>query len=80
LQQIDTEVNKQLEAALQRAHSDEELPAEGLLTDIYANTEPQLVRGLTPGLSCTQKFTRTEDLLKAMGKLGGCGLGDGERK
>jgi hypothetical protein len=50
------------------AHTDRELPVEGLYTDIYANTPPVWIRGITPKMSITQKYTTSEELMKAIEK------------
>ena len=65
---IDNDVKEQLAKAIELAHTEGELPPEGMYTDIYANTPPQWIRGVQPGLSVTQKYTNSEEMMKGIGK------------
>ncbi|KAF1592483.1 UNVERIFIED_CONTAM: putative pyruvate dehydrogenase E1 component subunit alpha, mitochondrial, partial [Eudyptes robustus] len=45
LKKIDKDVRREVDEATKIATTDPELPTEALYADLYANTEPQLVRG-----------------------------------
>lgn len=68
LKTIDKEVRKEVEAAVQVATSDSVLPLEALYCDLYYNTEPQMVRGVTVDETVVQPFITSADLLKSMGR------------
>jgi pyruvate dehydrogenase E1 component alpha subunit len=62
--EIDKQVHKEVEEAAKKAREDDELPMEGLLTDLYKNTEPQKVRGATPFETKIQPFVTTSELVQ----------------
>uniref|UniRef100_A0A183D8R9 E1_dh domain-containing protein n=1 Tax=Gongylonema pulchrum TaxID=637853 RepID=A0A183D8R9_9BILA len=67
LKAIDKEAKKEVDEAVKVAHTEPALPREGLYCDIYHNTPPQYVRGITLDESIIQPYCRTEDLLKKLG-------------
>lgn len=68
LKVIDKEVRKEVDEALKVATTEGVLPAEGLYADIYHNTPPQLVRGVTWDDSIVQPYVNTESLMASMAK------------
>ncbi|VDM95315.1 unnamed protein product [Thelazia callipaeda] len=67
LKEFDKEAKKEVDAAVKVAHNEPPLPPESLYCDIYHNTPPQYVRGVTLDESVIQKHCRTEDLMREMG-------------
>ncbi|VDK81150.1 unnamed protein product [Onchocerca ochengi] len=67
LKDIDKEAKKEVDAAVNIARTEPALPTESLYCDIYHNTPPQYVRGVTLEESAVQKHCRTEDLMKSLG-------------
>ncbi|EJW85279.1 pyruvate dehydrogenase E1 component subunit alpha type I [Wuchereria bancrofti] len=67
LKGIDKEAKKEVDAAVNIARTEPPLPPESLYCDIYHNTPPQYVRGVTLDESVVQKHCRTEDLMKSLG-------------
>uniref|UniRef100_A0AC34FP61 Dehydrogenase E1 component domain-containing protein n=1 Tax=Panagrolaimus sp. ES5 TaxID=591445 RepID=A0AC34FP61_9BILA len=61
--EIDKIVYKEVEEAVKLAREDDELPMEGLYTDLYKNTPPQFIRGATKNESLQQPFTTTSELV-----------------
>lgn len=57
----------QVEEGINIARNEPPVPLESLYCDIYHNTPPQYVRGVTLDDSVVQKHCRTEDLLKSLG-------------
>ncbi|VDM68640.1 unnamed protein product [Strongylus vulgaris] len=68
LKAVDKEVRKEVDEAVKTASTSALMPEEGIYTDIYHNTEPQLVRGSTVDVSHVQKFVHSADLLKSVSK------------
>jgi pyruvate dehydrogenase E1 component alpha subunit len=68
LKEIDKSVRKEVDQAVQKATADDVLPNEALFADIYHNTEPQLVRGVTIDECVTQPFINSAQLLKKIGR------------
>ncbi|EFO24481.1 pyruvate dehydrogenase E1 component [Loa loa] len=66
LKGIDKEIRKEVDAAVNIARTEPSLPPESLYCDIYHNTPPQYVRGVTLDESVVQKHCRTEDLIKSL--------------
>jgi len=67
LKNIDKEVRKEVEVAHQEAISDDLLPIEALHSDLYANTEPIMVRGAIVEETKKQPYATTNELLKKLG-------------
>lgn len=65
MQNIDKDVRKEVENATAQSVSDGVLPAEALVTDIYANTPNQRIRGATADRIFAPKYQTTAELLKA---------------
>ena len=61
-------MRKEVDEALKIATTDDVLPLEALYADIYANTPPQHVRGVTVDASLTQPHATTVELLSKMGR------------
>ncbi|KAI6194375.1 Pyruvate dehydrogenase E1 component subunit alpha [Aphelenchoides besseyi] len=68
LKTIDKEVRKEVDEATQVATNEGVLPREALYTDLYVNTEPQVVRGCTVDETITQPFTTSAELLRSLGR------------
>ncbi|MCP9263649.1 Pyruvate dehydrogenase E1 component subunit alpha [Dirofilaria immitis] len=66
LKVIDKEAKKEVDAAVNVARTEPPLPPESLYCDIYHNTPPQYVRGVTLDESVIQKHCRSEDLIKSL--------------
>jgi pyruvate dehydrogenase E1 component alpha subunit len=62
--EIDKNVHDEVTKAVKIAREDDELPMEGLYTDLYKNTPPQVVRGATPFESVKQPFVTTSELVE----------------
>ncbi|CAG9540724.1 unnamed protein product [Cercopithifilaria johnstoni] len=67
LKEMDKQVKKEIDEAVNVSRTDPPLPLESLYCDIYHNTPPQHVRGVTLDQSAVQKYCRTDDLLKSLG-------------
>ncbi|KJH47752.1 pyruvate dehydrogenase E1 component, alpha subunit [Dictyocaulus viviparus] len=64
LKNIDKDVRKEVDEAVNVANTAALLPPEGIYSDIYHNTPPQLVRSATIDESRVQTHLRTEDFVK----------------
>ena len=68
LKNIDKEVRKEVDEATNVATTEGCLPPEALYSDIFANTEPQVVRGCTADETVVQPYTTTAEILTKMGR------------
>ncbi|KAI6184020.1 Pyruvate dehydrogenase E1 component subunit alpha [Aphelenchoides bicaudatus] len=68
LKNIDKDVRKEVDEATTTATSDGVLPPEALYSDLFANTEPQTVRGCTVDETVVQPFTTTAEIIKKLGR------------
>uniref|UniRef100_A0A914ELF2 Pyruvate dehydrogenase E1 component subunit alpha n=1 Tax=Acrobeloides nanus TaxID=290746 RepID=A0A914ELF2_9BILA len=68
LKEIDKDVRKEVEAAAQKAVVDDVLPLDALYSDIYHDTEALSIRGVTIDETVKQKYLRTADVLKSLGR------------
>lgn len=68
LKNIDKEVRKEVDEATNIATTDGVLPPEALYSDLFANTEPQVIRGVTADETVVQPYTTTAEILKKMGR------------
>lgn len=64
LKAIDKAVRKEVDEAVKHAHDDKESPLDLLLTDLYYNSPPQMIRCATEEVM--QKHVTSEEALKAM--------------
>lgn len=64
LKEIDKAVRREVDAAAKAAHSDPVVSPEALYTDVYHNTPPQFIRGVTLDDSIVQPYVSSEQLLK----------------
>jgi len=68
LKNIDKEVRKEVDEATNVATTEGVLPPEALYSDLFANTEPQLVRGCTADETVVQPYTTTAEIIKKLGR------------
>ncbi|KHJ80237.1 hypothetical protein OESDEN_20091 [Oesophagostomum dentatum] len=68
LKAVDKEVRKEVDEAVKLASTAGLMPEEGIYTDLYHNTDAQLIRGSTIDVSHVQKFVHSADLMKSLGK------------
>uniref|UniRef100_A0A7E4W7M3 Pyruvate dehydrogenase E1 component subunit alpha n=1 Tax=Panagrellus redivivus TaxID=6233 RepID=A0A7E4W7M3_PANRE len=63
---IDKEVKKTLSNAVETAMASSVLPPEALYADLYANTEPQRIRGCTADEIVVQPHVSTDEIISKM--------------
>uniref|UniRef100_A0AC34RDS0 Dehydrogenase E1 component domain-containing protein n=1 Tax=Panagrolaimus sp. JU765 TaxID=591449 RepID=A0AC34RDS0_9BILA len=68
VKKIDKGIQQEIDQALEIVSNDPDLPKEGVYCDIYSNTNPQLVRGVTFDESIVQPYTTTSQLLQKLGR------------
>lgn len=61
-------MRRKVDEAVKTATTDPELPPNALYADLYANTEPQLVRGAVVEETLVQPHLYTADIVSAMGR------------
>lgn len=68
LKEIDKEVRREVDEATKVATSEGVLPPEALYADIYANTPPIEIRGVTYDETVVQPYTTCAEIVKKLGK------------
>lgn len=68
LKELDKEVRKEVDEATNVATSEGVLPPEAVYSDLFANTEAQVVRGCTVDETIVQPYTTTAEILTKMGR------------
>ena len=68
LKEIDKEVRKEVDEAVKIATSEGVLPPEALYADIYSNTPPLEIRGVTIDDTVVQKYATTAEILRKLGR------------
>ncbi|KAI1701693.1 dehydrogenase e1 component domain-containing protein [Ditylenchus destructor] len=67
LEKIEAEITEEVSKASKVACEDRTLPKEALYTDIYKNSEPQIIRGITCDETIKQPYLYTSDIVKKRG-------------
>lgn len=68
LKEMEKSVRQEVDDALKVATSDGVLPLEALYSDLYANTPPLKVRGVTADDTVVQPYTTTVEVLRKLGR------------